>query len=143
MSQCSFFCHCYLTHFCIILLSLPPSPLSLLLVPSLSAASIRSLCDSGSSHHAFRFQSTGDLRDMDTLQTALTNSTDCWETTAAITHTSSPSASLLLLHQSCTCMSVRVEMDVMFSSDVIGRTREIIEMLHTTCTAAPSARECV
>lgn len=37
------------------------------------------LYDFGSSHHARRFQQTGDLRDTDTLQTALTNGTGHWK----------------------------------------------------------------
>lgn len=37
------------------------------------------LRDFGSSHHARRFQRTGDLRDTDTLQTALTNSMGRWK----------------------------------------------------------------
>lgn len=55
-------------------------------------------------------------------------------TTHDNTHTHPP-----LPRESCTCMSIRVEIDVVFSSDVIGQTLEIIEMLHTTCTAALSA----
>lgn len=52
MFRRSFFCHCYLRHFYIILLSLPPS--SLFPSHSLSALSSQRLGHFGSSHHALQ-----------------------------------------------------------------------------------------
>lgn len=80
---------------------------SLFPVFSLSALSIRQLCDCGSSHHAFRFQQTGDLRDTDTLANSFNRQHWWLETNAQSCHC-------------CTRMHIRLEMAVMFSSNVIG-----------------------
>lgn len=123
MFQRSFFCHCYLTHFYIILLSLPRSSLfSLYLL------------------WAFSSSVTADLHII------LSHSVDRWfERRGRSANSFNEQHRLLetnILHY-CKCMIIRIEMDAMFSSDDIGQTLEIHEMLPTTCTAAFSASVCL
>ncbi len=123
MFQCSFFCHCYLTHLCIILLSLPPSslPLSCFLFICFEHSDALWLCIFTSC-----FQIPEDRWCERHAHTADSLSTH--------THTHSMSPAHVW---------ARVETDVLFSSNAIRLTLEITEMLHSTCTTAHSARACV
>lgn len=121
MFQRSFFCHCYLTHFYIILLSLPRSSLFLLYLL-----------------WAFSSSVTADLH------VVLSHSVDRWfERCGQSANSFNEQHRLLetnILHY---CKCIRLETDAMFSSNDIGQTLEIPEMFPTTCTAAFSVSVCL